>query len=81
MFVVRMHVSITNVSKSIELYQFLLHIDIKPSDTDRSNNNSPFAPLSCKNLRMSIYFKVAKNLGTLILVKCCLLLIKFTDLC
>lgn len=69
-FVVRMFVSITNTSKSIELYQFLLHITIKTSDPARDKNNSTFVPSSCTNLLMNIYFKVAKNLGTLILIKC-----------
>lgn len=69
-FVVRTYVSITNMSKSIELYQFLLHITIKPSDPARDKNNSTFVPSSCTNLPTNIYFKVAKILGTLILIEC-----------
>lgn len=71
-----MYVSITNIIKSVELYPFLLHTAIKPSDPERDNSS---ALSSYKNLRINIYFEVAKNSG-LILIKPCLFLIKFPDL-
>lgn len=62
----RVYVSITNMSRPIELYQFLLHITIKPSDIEKAN--SSFVWSTRRNLRMNIYFDVAKNLETLILI-------------